>query len=85
MSRMNCDTLYITTYYGPDLFKNFNTTYECKHDFHGVIQELNNSFYNCTNGMADELRCMIMYNIKERTFIIIDKNRIMTRELVLWT
>ena len=26
MSRMNCDTLYKTTYNGPDLFQNFKTT-----------------------------------------------------------
>ena len=50
MARMNCDTIYITTNNGADLFKKFNTTYECKHDFHGIIQELNNSYYNCTNG-----------------------------------
>ena len=42
MARMNCDTIYITTYNGVNLFKNFNTTYECKHNFHVIIQELNN-------------------------------------------
>ena len=26
MARMNCDTIYITTYNGADLFQNFNTT-----------------------------------------------------------
>ena len=65
MARMNCDTIYITTYNGVDLFKNFNTTYECKHDFYGIIQELNNSYNNCTNGTDDALRYgMIMYNKK---------------------
>ena len=62
MARMNCDTIYITAYNGADnngannLYKNFNTTYECKHDFYGIIQELNNSYYNCTNGTDDALR-----------------------------
>ena len=75
---MNCDTIYITTYNGADLFKNFNTTYECKHDIHGITQELNNSYYNCTNGSDDALRYgMIKYNKKEETFIIIDRNRTM--------
>ena len=26
-SRMSCDTIYLTTYNGPDLFKNFNEFY----------------------------------------------------------
>ena len=38
MARMNCDTIYLTTFNGADLFKNYNTTYECNHDFHGIIQ-----------------------------------------------
>ena len=46
MARMNCDTIYITTYIGADLFKNFKTTYKCDHDLHGKIQELNNKYYN---------------------------------------
>ena len=76
MARMNCDTIFITTYNGADLFKNFNTKYECKHDFHVIIQELNNSYYNCTNGTDDALRyVMIKYNKKEETFFIIDRNR----------
>ena len=76
MSRMNCDTIYITTYYGADLYKNFNTTYEFKHDFHGIIQELNNSCYNCTKGTNDALRYgMIKHNKKKETIIIIDRNR----------
>ena len=78
MARMNCDTIYITTYNGADLFTNFNTTYESKHDFHGIIQELNNSYYKCTNGTDDALRYgMIKYNKKEEIFIIIDRNRTM--------
>ena len=31
-ARMSCDTIYITTYNGPDLFKNFNEIYKCEHD-----------------------------------------------------
>ena len=78
MSRMNCDTLYTTTYNGPDLFQNFNTTIKCDHKFHEMISELDSFYYICTNGMADELRYgMIKYHIKEHTFIIIDKNRTM--------
>ena len=56
MARMNCDTIYITTYNGADLFKNFNITYDCKHDFHGIIQQLNKSYYNCTHGTDEALR-----------------------------
>ena len=55
-ARMSCDTIYITTYNGAGLFKNFNETYKCKHDFHCIISELNNSYCNCTDGMAPELR-----------------------------
>ena len=78
MARMNCDTIYITIYNGADLLKNFNEAYNCKHDFHGIISQLINSYYNCTDGGADELRYgMIKYNKKEGTFIIIDRNRTM--------
>ena len=72
MARMNCDTIYITTYNGADLFTNFNTTYECKHDSHGIIQELNNSYYNCTNGTDDAL-CygMIKYNKKKGIVLLL--------------
>ena len=52
-SRMNCDTLYITTYNGPYLFQNFNTTFKCNHNYHEIIIELSNSYYNFTDGMAD--------------------------------
>ena len=72
MARMNCDTFYITTYNGADLFKNFNITYDCKHDFHGIIQELNNSYYNCTNGTDDAFRFgMIKYNKKKETLLLL--------------
>ena len=78
LAKMNCDTIYITTYNGADLFLNFNEIYKCKHDFHGLLRELNNSYYNCTNGTDDAFRYgLIKYNQKEETFIIIDRNRTM--------
>ena len=46
MARMNCDTIYITTYNGADLFNKFNTTSKCDLDFHGITQELNSSYHN---------------------------------------
>ena len=75
---MSCDTIYLTTYNGADLFKNFNEMYKCEYNFNKIISELNSNYYNCTDGMSDELRYgMIKYNRKENTFIIIDKNRTM--------
>ena len=42
------------------------------------FSELNSNYYNCTDGMSDELRYgRIKYERKENTFIIIDKNRTM--------
>ena len=77
-ARMSCDTIYLTTYNGPDLFKNFNEIYKCEHDFNKIISEINSNYYNCTNGMSDELRYgIIKYNKKENTFIIISSNRTM--------
>ena len=31
-ARMSCDTIYLTTYNGADLFKNFNEIYKCEHN-----------------------------------------------------
>ena len=77
-ARMSCDTIYLTTYIGPDLFKNFNEIYKCELDFNKIISELNSHYYNYTDGMSDELRCgIIKYNKKEITFIIISSNRTM--------
>ena len=77
-ARMSCDTIYLTTYNGPDLFKNFNEIYKCEHDFNKIIIELNSNYYNCTDGMSDELRYgIIKYNKKENTFIISSSNRTM--------
>ena len=75
-ARMSSDTLYSTTFNGADLFKNFNEKYKCEHNFNKIISELRSNYYNCTDGMSDELRYgIIKYNRKENTFIIIDKNR----------
>ena len=77
-ARMSCDTIYITTYNGADLFKNFNEIYICEHNFNKIISELYSNYYNCTDGMSDQLRCgIIKYNRKENNFIIINKNRTM--------
>ena len=77
-ARMSCDTIYLTTYNGPDLFKNFNEIYKCEHDFNKIISELNSNYYNCTDGMSDEL-CygIIKYIKKENNFIIISSNKTM--------
>ena len=75
-ARMSCDTIYFTTYNGPDLFKNFNEIYKCEHDYSKTISELNSSHYNRKDGMSDELRYgIIKYNKKENTFIIVNSNR----------
>ena len=77
-ARMSCDTIYVTTYNGADLFKNFNEIYKCEHNFNKIICELNSNYYKCTDGISDELRYgIIKYNRKENTIIIIDKNRTM--------
>ena len=77
-ARMSCDTIYLTTYNGPDLFKNINEIYKCERGFRKIISELNSNRYNCTDGMSDELRYgIIKYNKKENTFIIININRTM--------
>ena len=74
--RMSCATIYLTTYNGADLFKNFNEIYKCEHNFNKIISELNSNYYNCTDGMSNELRYgIIKYNRKKNTYIIIDKNR----------
>ena len=75
-ARMSCDTIYLTTYNGPDLFKNFNEIYKCEHDFNKIISELNSNYCNCTDGMSYKLRYgIIKYNKKENTFIISSSNR----------
>ena len=32
-ARMICDTIYLTTFIGPDLFKNFNEINKCEQGF----------------------------------------------------
>ena len=77
-ARMSCDNIYLTTYNGPDLFKNFNEIYKCEHYSSKIISELNSNNYNRTDGMSDEFRYgIIKYNKKENTFIIINSNRTM--------
>ena len=77
-ARMSCDTIYLTNYNGPDLFKNFNEMYKCELDFSKIISELNSNHYNRTDGMSDELRYgIIKYIKKENTFIIINSIRTM--------
>ena len=72
-ARKSCDSIYLTTYNGPDLFKNFNEIYKCEHDFSKIISELNSNHYNRTDGMSDELRYgIIKFNRKENTFIFIN-------------
>ena len=52
--------------------------YKCEHNFNNIISELNSNYYNCTDGMSEELRYgIIKYNRKDHTFNIIDKNRTM--------
>ena len=71
-ARRSCDDIYITTSNGPDLFSNFNIMYNCQHNFHDIIKELNSNFYNCTDGLDPKLHHGIFkYNIKQGTFIII--------------
>ena len=77
-ARMSCDTIYLTTYNGADLFKNFNEIHKFEQNFNKMISELNSNYYNCTDGTSHELRYgIIKYNRKENTFTIIDKNRTM--------
>ena len=77
-ARMTCDTIYLTTYNGADLFKKFNEIYKGEHNFNKIISELNSNYHNCTDGMSDELRYgTIKYNRKENNFVIIDKSRTM--------
>ena len=75
-AKMSCDTIYLTTYNGPDLFKNFNEIYKYEHDYSKIICDLNSNHYNRTDGMSNELRYgIIKYNKKENTFIVSNSNR----------
>ena len=71
-ARMSCDTIYLTTYDGPHLLKNFSEIYKCEDDFSKIISELNSNHYNRTDGMSDELRYgRIKYNKKENTLLLL--------------
>ena len=71
-ARMSCDTIYLTTYNGADLFKNFNEIYKCEHSFNKIFSKLNSNYYNCTDPMSDELRYgMIKYSRKENNFLLL--------------
>ena len=78
MGRMNCETLYLTTYNGSDLFKNFNDIFKHDFKFDDIIDSLKNNHKDVANAMAHKLLYgMIKLNKKEKTFIIIDRNRIL--------
>ena len=83
-SRKMCDTICFRTYNGADLFKNFNVIYNCEHKFYEIIDNLIGSYYKYTAGTANEL-CygLIKYNKKEKTFIIIDRNRTMIYDSII--
>ena len=71
-ARMSGDTIYLTTYNGPDLFKNFNEIYKCEHYFSKIISELNSNHYNRTDGRSDEFRYIIIkYNKKEKNLLLL--------------
>ena len=43
-ARMSSDTIFLTTYNGADLFKNFNEIYKCEYNFNKIISELNSNY-----------------------------------------
>ena len=55
-ARMSCDSIYLTIYNGADLFKKFNAIYKSDYNFNKKVSELNSNYYNCTDGISDELR-----------------------------
>ena len=48
-ARISCDTIYLTTYNGTDVFKNFNEIYKCEHKFYEINNDLISNYYNCTD------------------------------------
>ena len=70
-ARMSCDTIYLTTYNGADLFKNFNEIYKCEHNFNKITSELDSNYYICTYGMSDELRYGIIKYNRKRIFLLL--------------
>ena len=71
--KMSCDSIYLKTYNGADLFKNFNEIYKCEHKFYEIVNDLNSNYYNCTDGMSDELRYgMSKYNKRKLLLLLIE-------------
>ena len=70
-ARVSSDTIYLTTYNGPDLFRNFNEIYKCEHDFSKIISELNSNHYNRTDGMSDDLRYGIVNIIRRKILLLL--------------
>ena len=74
-ARMCCDIICLTIYNEANLFKNFNEIYKCEHKFYEIFNDLNTNYYNCTDGMSDEiLYDLIIYKKKEKSLIIFDRN-----------
>ena len=67
-ARISYDTSYLTSYMGAGLFKNFNELYECENKFFQIINDSNSNYYNCTDGMSDELRYGIIKYNKQKNF-----------------
>ena len=70
-ARVSCDTIYLTTYNGPDRFRNFNEIYKSEHDFSRIISELNSNHYNRTDGMSDDLRYGIVNIIRRKILLLL--------------
>ena len=49
--------------------------YNCKYDFHGIIQETNSNYHDCTDRKAFELSGMIRYDKLNDTFIFFGSNK----------
>ena len=83
LARTSCDTIYITTYNGADLFDNFYSIFNPKHDYLEIVKDLNSNHYNITDGVACEHCCgIIKYNKKEDTVIIDIKRTTIFRYLI---
>ena len=71
-ARTSCDTIYITTHNGTDLFNNFNKIYKCKHKFLKIISDLKSNYHNFKAGIALEIRYGITkHNMEEDTLILL--------------
>ena len=70
-ARMSCDTIYLTTCNGADLFKNFIEIYKCEHNFEKIISEFNNNNCSCADGMSDDFRYGIINYNKKRILLLL--------------